>query len=120
MLFEPVFDLFGRRDDNIDIFAEREAKVLRRARIQWINQRDLQCVAAHSNRQRAVQPSQSARNQTQNFRRNFFLTKIDIFRPECVGDGLIKAGLIDITTIDHGLRDRLAVQIDFVQHVFRL
>src|SRR6266566_2297100 len=61
-----IFDLFGRRNDDVNFFAEREAKILRSAMIERINESDMQYVAAYFDRQGTVQPSQSARNQTQN------------------------------------------------------
>ncbi len=108
-MFDPIFDLFGRRDHNIDIFAQGKAKVLRGAEIERIDQRDAEGVSAYSNRQRTMQPRQTARNQTQNFRSNFLSCKIDKFRGQAIGDGLVKAELIDKAAIDHGLRDCFAI-----------
>ena len=39
MLLDPLLDLLGRRDDHLEFFAEREAKILRGARIERIDQR---------------------------------------------------------------------------------
>src|SRR5437773_11089796 len=36
-----IFDLLGRRNDDVNLFAEREAKILRRAIIERINERDI-------------------------------------------------------------------------------
>ena len=105
ILLDPVFNLFGRSDHNIDIFAQGKAQVLRGAGIKWINQRDAQGASAYSNRKRPVQPRQTTWNQTQNFRGDFRFRQIDIFRSEPIGDRFIKAPLINKAAIDHGLRD---------------
>src|SRR5436190_9209675 len=68
-----IFDLLGWRNDDLNLFAEREAKILGRAMIERINESDMQYVATYFDRQRAVQPSEATRNQTQNFRCDFAL-----------------------------------------------
>ena len=120
ILFDSIFDLLGRRNHNIDIFAQGKTEVLSRAKIERINQCDAQCISAHSNRKRAVQPGQPARNQAHNFRRDFLFAKIDIFRSEPISDGLVKAALIDKAAIDHGLGDGFSVELRFVKNVIGL
>ena len=44
--FDALVDLIGRRDNHFDVFAEREAQILRRARIERISERDAQSVSA--------------------------------------------------------------------------
>ena len=115
-----IFDLFGRRNDDVNFFAEREAKVLCRTKIERVNERDIQCVAVHFDRQRAVQPGQSARNQTQNFRRDFALGQVNEVGAETLSDRLIKAVLVDEAAVDHCLRDSFSIQVRLIQHVFDL
>jgi hypothetical protein len=120
ILFDSIFDLLGRRNDNIDLFAQGKTEVLSRAKVERINQCDAQNVPAHSNRKRAVQPRQPARNQAHNFRRYFPFAKIDLFRPEPISNGLVKAALIDKATIDHGLSNSFSVELRFVENVIGL
>ena len=54
ILLDQVFDLIRRRNDDVDIFPEREAKVLRGVKIKRINERDAQCGSAHFNRKSAM------------------------------------------------------------------
>ena len=78
-------------------------------------------VAAHPDRQ--ARDASRARPPGINFRISggiSLVRKIDIIRSERVGDGLIKAVLIDETAVDHGLRDGFSIQVRFVQNVVRL
>ena len=61
--FDPLFDLLGRRNDDVDVFAEREAEIFRRAQIERIDQRDCECVVRQADRQSAMQPREPAGNQ---------------------------------------------------------
>ena len=54
MLLDQVFDLIRRRNDDVDVFTEREAKIFRGVKIEWINERNAQCSSAHLNRESAV------------------------------------------------------------------
>ena len=67
-----------------------------------------------------MQPRQTARDHLDMLAWNFALVKIDEFRPESVGDCLVKTVLIDKAAIDHGLGNGLAVQAGFIQNVIRL
>ena len=49
MLLDQVFDLIRRRNDDVDIFPEREAKIFGGVKIERINERDAQCGSAHLN-----------------------------------------------------------------------
>ena len=120
ILFDQVLDLIGRRDDNIDIFAKREPQVLARAQIERIDQRKADGVTEQPDRQRAMQPRQSARDQPQNLGRNLAIGKIDKFGAEPFGDGLIKTEFIDEPAVDHRLGDRFAVELGFIEHVVDL
>src|SRR5207244_8651052 len=105
---------------NIDIFAEREAKIFGRARIERVGQSNPQTISAQTDRKCAVKTSQSARNQFQNRGRNFLIAKIDIFGAERVGDGVIEAGFIDETAVHHRLDDSFAVQVRLVYDILGL
>src|SRR5436853_62055 len=83
----PLGDSLGRGDGAFDIFSERETQIFRRARLEWIAERDAQCISAQTNRQRAMEARQAARNQFQNRWRDFLVGKIDIFGAERFGDG---------------------------------
>jgi len=120
VLLDPLFDLLGRRNNDVNVFAECEAKIRGSAMIERINERDMHYVAAHFDRQRAVQPGQSARNQTQNFRRDFALGQVNEVGAETLSDRLIKAVLVDEAAVDHRLRDSFSIQVRLIQHVFHL
>ena len=64
MLLDQLFDLLRRRHDDLDVFAQRETQILCHVRIERIDQRHSERRFTHVNRQRAVQPSQSAGNET--------------------------------------------------------
>ncbi len=55
MFFDPIIDLLGRRDHNIDIFAKGEAEIFSRARVERIGESNAQSVSAQTNRKCAVQ-----------------------------------------------------------------
>jgi hypothetical protein len=120
MLFDAIFDLFRRDDDNINVFAEGEAKILGRARIERINQRNAQRVAGHPNRKRAMETGQAAWNQLQDLGPDLSLAKIDILGSERVSDGLVKSVLVDKAAIHHGLGDGFSIQARFVENVLDL
>ena len=120
ILFNQFFDLLWRRDHYLYLFAKCETQVFGNLHIKRIDQRHAQRGFAHVNRQRAVQPRQSARNETQNLRRDLAFAQIDEFRAQAVGNGFIKARLIDKAAVDHRLRNRFSVQFHFVQHVIGL
>ena len=63
MLFDAFLDLLGWRDDDINVLAESETKIFARAQIERINQSDANGIADQSNRQRAMQPRQAARDE---------------------------------------------------------
>lgn len=67
-----------------------------------------------------MQPGQTARHHLNDARGDFPLVKVDVFRPESVGDGLVKAVLVDKAAVDHGLSNGLAVQAGFIQDVICL
>ena len=119
--FDPIFDLFGRRDDDVDVFAEREAEIFRRAQIERIDQRDPQSVVGKADRQRAMQagpgPLGINRQNSGGISRSVRSTNSVAER---IGDRLIKSGFIDEAAVDHRLRDGLAVQVRFLQNVIRL
>ena len=46
MLLDPLLDLLGRRNDDIDILAERKAEIFGRTRIERVDQGDAQRLAA--------------------------------------------------------------------------
>ena len=75
--FDPVLDLLRRRNNDVDVFAERKAQIFRDAEVEWIDERDCESVVGKTYGQSTMQPSESARNQPLNFRRNLALTKID-------------------------------------------
>jgi hypothetical protein len=52
----------------VDVFPEREAKILGRSQVEGIDQRYAQRVITDGNRQSAVQSRQAARNHSQYFR----------------------------------------------------
>src|SRR4029450_4304081 len=54
MLFDQIFDLIRGRNDDVDVFTERKAKILRSVEIERINEGDSQCSAAHLNRKSTV------------------------------------------------------------------
>ena len=54
MLFDQVFDLTGGRNDDVDVFTQRKAKILRSVEIERINERDSQSGSAHLNRKSTV------------------------------------------------------------------
>src|SRR5262249_5750235 len=64
ILLDQLLDLLGRRNDYLNVFAKCEAQVLSDMQIKWIDQRHPQRSFAHLYRQRAVQPRQTARNET--------------------------------------------------------
>ena len=63
MLFDAFLDLLGWRDDDINVLAKSETKIFARAQIERINQSDANGIADQSNRQRAMQPRQAARDE---------------------------------------------------------
>ena len=67
-----------------------------------------------------MEAGQTARNQSQDLGRDLFITQIDIFRSECVGDGLVKAVFIDKSAINHCLSNALPIQAYFVKDVVDL
>lgn len=67
-----------------------------------------------------MQSRKSAWNQPQDFRRDFLVGKIDIFRPQGVGDRLIKSVRIDETAVHYRLRDSFAIQVRLIQGIVRL
>ena len=108
---DPIFDLLGRRDDDMDVFAEREAEIFRRAQIERIDQRDAR---ARCPRRRSAARDGGGRDRRESIVEsaaiNLALGKIDEFRPERVGDDSIESALIDEAAIDHRLCDRFSVQ----------
>ena len=120
ILPDQIFDLLRWRNDHVNVFTEREAKILCRVLIERINQRDTQRITAHFNRKRAVQPCQSAGNETQHFGRDFVLDKIDKVEAEPISNCLIKAEFIDEAAIDHRLFNRFSIQLSLTQNIFHL
>ena len=89
---DPLFDLLGRGDDDVDVFAEGEAQIFRRARIERIDQRDLQHVIRETDRQERDAAGPDRPESIFRMRGiNLAIGKIDEFRPERVGDGSIKS-----------------------------
>ena len=72
ILLDPLFDLLGRRNDDVDVFAEREAKIFRRAQIERIDAARRECVfRSAQSAERRCNRARPAGNQAQNLRREF-------------------------------------------------
>src|SRR5204862_5834317 len=82
----------------------------RRSPIARVAERDLKGVVVHRDRQRTMEPRQSARDEPQDFLRNFF-AELDEFRRERFGDDLIKSALIDKSAVDERLLNGFSVEL---------
>ena len=67
-----------------------------------------------------MEPRETAWNQSENFRRDLALGKIDKIGPQRVSDDLIEAVLIHEPAVDKRLLDVLAVQLRLLQDVVSL
>ena len=68
---DAVFDLFDRRDHDLDVASQREAQIFRGAQFQRIDQRHPQSVIDKIDRQRAMQTGQAGRNELHHLRDEF-------------------------------------------------
>ena len=78
---DPLLDLLGRGDDDVNVFAKRKAEIVRRPQVERIDERDGDAVIARAERQGAMKPRQTARDETEDFRRKLLLfAQRDVFR----------------------------------------
>ena len=64
-----------------------------------------------------METGQAARNQAEDLRCDIESAEIEIFGAEGVGDCLVEPMVVNKPAIDHGLRDGLAVERNFIENI---